>query len=152
MKRVILSVVVLATLTFTSCKDEKKAEKAHDAVKTEVKAVEKKVEEVKTEVKETAVAALSEKATKGLAIMEGFTAEKCSVCHKADVKTVGPSYKEIAKTYKEKKGNLVKFLKGNGEAIVDPPLFSVMKPNLEATKKLSGDDLASVAAYIRSFE
>jgi len=79
-------------------------------------------------------------------------ANKCSACHKTDAKFVGPSYTEIAAKYKAENGNLVKFLKGQADPIVDPAQFAVMKANLEVTKKLSGDDLAAMAAYIRTFE
>jgi len=152
MKKVILSVLILAAVSFsfTSCKGEKKVEKAKEEVKKEV---EKKVEEKTEEVKEVVGKELSETAKKGLEIMDSFeAANKCAACHKADAKFVGPSYTEIAKVYKEKKGNLVKFLKENADAIVDPPQFAVMQSNLKETKKRSGDELAAIAAYIRSFE
>ncbi len=74
------------------------------------------------------------------------------VCHQVDVKTIGPSYKEVAKVYKEKGGNLVQFLKGNAKPIVDPALYDQMKPNIEVVKNLPGEDLAALAAYIRSLE
>lgn len=79
-------------------------------------------------------------------------ANKCVVCHQVDVKTIGPSYKEVAKVYKEKGGNIVKFLKEEAEPIVDPAQYELMKPNLQVTKTLSGEDLAALAAYIRSLE
>lgn len=79
-------------------------------------------------------------------------ANKCIVCHQVDTKTVGPAYREVAKIYKEKNGNIVKFLKGEAKPIVDPANFAQMQPNLEKTKLLSGEDLATIAAYIRSLE
>jgi cytochrome c len=158
MKKVIFAALLLTgvAFTFTSCKGDKKVEKAADATKEVVKEVVKEVEETTTkaveEVKEV-VTELSAQAKKGLEVMDSFDpANKCAACHKADAKFVGPSYKEIAAKYKAEKGNLVKFLKEEADPIVDPPQFAIMKANLAETKKRSGDDLAAIAAYIRSFE
>jgi len=74
----------------------------------------------------------------------------CVACHQVDQKVVGPSIKEIAKIYKEKNGNIVNFLKGEGEAIVDPSQYEVMKANLEITKTFTEDELKAVEAYIHS--
>ena len=74
----------------------------------------------------------------------------CVACHQVDQKVVGPSIKEIAKIYKEKNGNMVGFLKGEGEAIVDPSQFAVMQANLEITKTFSDEELKAVEAYINS--
>src|SRR6187431_1910483 len=54
----------------------------------------------------------------------------CVACHQVDQKIVGPSIKEIAKIYKDKNGNMIGFFKGEGEAIVDPSQYEVMKINL----------------------
>ncbi len=152
MKKVTLAIILIAAISFASCGD-KKAKDVEKDVKTEVKKVEKKVEEKKTEIKEVATKELSEVAQKGFNLMESFTAaNKCSGCHKTDAKSVGPSFTEIAKTYKEKKGSFVKFLKEQADPIVDPAMFPTMKANLQVTKKLSGDELNSIITYIRSFE
>ncbi len=146
MKKTFLTILIITVVTFafTSCKGEKKVEK-----------------EVKTEVNETITpAAEIVPATELTAEEMAFNAivdkidaaNKCSACHKAEAKFVGPSYKEIAVKYKAEKGNLVKFLKEQADPIVDPPQFAVMKANLAITKKLSGDDLAAIATFIRSFE
>jgi len=74
----------------------------------------------------------------------------CVACHQVDQKVVGPSIQEIAKIYKEKNGNIVNFLKGEGEAIVDPSQYEVMKANLEITKTFTDDELKAVEAYIHS--
>jgi cytochrome c len=84
----------------------------------------------------------------GAAIFEGKG--NCVACHQVDQKVIGPSLKEIAKIYKEKNGNMVGFLKGEGEAIVDPEQYEVMKPNLEITKTFSDEELKAVEAYIYS--
>ena len=72
----------------------------------------------------------------------------CVACHKPDVKLVGPSLQDIAKIYKEKNGDMVTFLKGEGDAIVDPTQYAVMKPNLEITKTFSDEELKALEAYI----
>ena len=74
----------------------------------------------------------------------------CVACHQVDQKIVGPSIKEIAKIYKEKNGNMINFLKGEGEAIVDPRQFAVMQTNLEITKNFTEEELKAVEAYMFS--
>ncbi|PVX45818.1 cytochrome c [Flavobacterium sp. 103] len=74
----------------------------------------------------------------------------CIACHQVDQKVIGPSLQEIAKIYKEKNGNMVNFLKGEGEAIVDPSQFAVMQANLEITKAFTEEEQKAVEAYINS--
>jgi cytochrome c len=74
----------------------------------------------------------------------------CIACHQVDQKVIGPSIKEIAKIYKEKNGNMVAFLNGEADAIVDPEQFSVMQANLEITKTFTETELKAVEAYINS--
>ncbi|MGA9638865.1 c-type cytochrome [Flavobacterium sp.] len=74
----------------------------------------------------------------------------CATCHKVDTKTIGPSVQEIAKTYKDKNSDIVKFLKGGSEAIVDPSQFEVMKANFAITKAMTDDELEGLEAYIYS--
>ncbi len=74
----------------------------------------------------------------------------CVACHKPDVKLVGPSLQDIAKIYKEKNGDMVTFLKGEGEPIVDPTKYELMKPNFVITKTLSDEELKALEAYIYS--
>jgi cytochrome c len=74
----------------------------------------------------------------------------CVACHQVDQKVIGPSLTEIAKIYKDKNGNMVNFLKGEGEAIVDPSQFAVMQANLEITKNFTEEELKAVEAYINS--
>ena len=76
----------------------------------------------------------------------------CFSCHKPDVKIIGPSIQEIAKIYKEKNGNIVEFLKGNGEPLVDPSQYEVMKTNFAITKNLSDEELKGLEDYIYSFK
>ena len=84
----------------------------------------------------------------GAAIFAGKGA--CVACHKPDVKLVGPSLQDIAKIYKEKNGDIVTFLKGEGAPIVDPTQYAVMKPNFIVTKTFSDEELKGLEAYIYS--
>jgi cytochrome c len=115
---------------------------------------EKKKEEVKKEV-ETTVETVEEKApVDNIALgKQLFNDKTCTTCHQADVKVIGPSIKDINKVYAEKGGNIVTFLKGEAEAIVDtdPGQVAIMKANLDGfVKDLSGNELAALAAYMRS--
>jgi cytochrome c len=74
----------------------------------------------------------------------------CFACHQPDQKVVGPSIKEIAKIYKDKNGDMVTFLKGNAEPIVDPSQFAVMQTNFAITKAMSDEELKAIEAYIYS--
>ena len=168
MKRVLLSMVVLAGLaiTTTSCGKAKEAakngveatkeaaNKTAEAAKDAAKATGEAVKEGANAVKEGAektVEAAKEAVTGNVADGKKLFASKgCVACHKEDAKLVGPALKVIAKTYADKKGNMVKFLKGNAESIVDPAQFAVMKANLAITKAMKAEDLQALTAYIRS--
>ncbi|MWB93730.1 c-type cytochrome [Flavobacterium sp. GA093] len=74
----------------------------------------------------------------------------CTSCHQVDQKVIGPSIQEIAKIYKDKKGDMITFLKGNGEPIVDPSQFAVMKTNFPVTQAMSDEELKAIETYIYS--
>lgn len=140
MKKSILMLGVAAFM-FVSCGDKKK-----DEIKKEVETKVEKVEEV---VKNT-VADATTAITAGKKL---FTEKGCVACHQETIKVVGPSVKDIATKYDSEKGNMVKFLKGEAAAIVDtdPAQVAIMKANLDGfVKDLNGDQLASLATYIRS--
>lgn len=75
----------------------------------------------------------------------------CYTCHKEEVKTIGPSIRDIAKIYKEKGGNIVAFLQEKAEPIVDPSQYATMKTNFAITKNLPEEELKALEAYILSF-
>lgn len=75
----------------------------------------------------------------------------CIACHKPDQKIIGPSLQDIAKIYKEKKGNIVLFLKEESEPIVDPSQYDIMKTNFAITKSMSDEELKALEDYIYSF-
>ena len=135
MKKLLLIFGVLA-FTLTSCGDKKKEE-----VKKEVEPI--KVEETTSDTKSEQVA-LGEKL---------FTEKTCVACHVLDTKLIGPSIKDIVKIYDEKGANMVQFLKGNSEAIVDtdPGQVAIMKANLDGfVKGLTPEELQAITAYMRS--
>ena len=74
----------------------------------------------------------------------------CTSCHQVDQKVIGPSIQEIAKIYKDKKGDIPTFLKGNADPIVDPSQFAVMKTNFPVTQAMSDDELKALETYIYS--
>jgi cytochrome c len=74
----------------------------------------------------------------------------CIACHQVDQKVIGPSLQDIAKIYKEKNGDMVRFLKGEGEPIVDPTQYEIMKTNFAITKAMSDTELKALEAYVYS--
>lgn len=76
----------------------------------------------------------------------------CFSCHKPDQKIIGPSVMEIAKIYKEKNGDMVQFLKGEGKPIVDPSQYEVMKTNFAITKNFTDEELKGLEEYFYSIQ
>ena len=123
-------VFVLSVLAFISCKKESQESFGKPETTIETTTEVQKPEEL------------------GKEIFNGKGA--CVACHKPDVKLVGPSLQDIAKIYKDKNADMVSFLKGEGEPIVDPTQYAVMKPNLELTKTFSEEELKALEAYVYS--
>ena len=122
MKKILL---LLFVITFASCKKE--AEPTENQPQQD----------------ETAVAVSGEELFSGKGT--------CTACHLPDQKVIGPSIAEIAKTYKEKNGSIVAFLKEEAEPIVDPSQYETMKTNFAITKKMSDEELKALEEYILSF-
>ncbi|MCF6139687.1 c-type cytochrome [Flavobacterium sp. K77] len=74
----------------------------------------------------------------------------CIACHQIDKKVIGPSLQDIAAIYKSKNADMVTFLKGEGEPIVDPSQYEVMKANFALTKAMSDEELKALEAYVYS--
>ena len=141
----ILSIFAITALVLTSCGDSKKE------TSTEVK----KAETVETKVEAPKVVETKAADTDAsFALGEKLFADKtCNACHQLDAKVIGPSIKDIAKVYVDKKGDLVKFLKGTDAAIVDtdPGQVAIMKANLDGfVKELSEDELQALAHYMNT--
>ena len=128
MKKTVFLFVILA---FIACKKE--SQESFGKSETATK-------ETSTEVKTPEVL--------GKEIFEGKG--NCVACHQVDQKVVGPSIQEIAKIYKDKNANMVTFLKGDAEPIVDPSQFEVMKANFAITEEMSDEELKALEAYMYS--
>ena len=76
----------------------------------------------------------------------------CATCHKADIKTVGPSIKDIAKIYKEKGASIAEFINDKGEPLVDPSQYEIMKGNFVITKTMSAEERKALEIYMMSFD
>ncbi len=80
----------------------------------------------------------------------------CTACHHPTKDQLsmglGPSFQMISTAYKENGGkdSIVKFLLGQGDPIVAPKKFSIMKSQLNTTKKFSDEERAAIADYILS--
>ena len=117
---------------------------------------EKKKEEVKKEVETTAEEVKEAPAEDAANLELGkklFTEKTCATCHQPDAKVIGPSIKDINKIYSEKGGDIVKFLKGETEAMVDtdPGQVAIMQANIEGfVKGLTDEELNAIKAYMLS--
>lgn len=121
--------ILLTVLLFISCKKE-----------------ETKEESLYPETKKTAE---ENQLELGKAVFEGKG--NCFACHKPEQKIIGPSIEEIATIYKTQKGDMIAFLKGKAEPIVDPSQYEVMKTNFSITKNLPEEELKALEAYFYSF-
>ncbi|EKT4490795.1 c-type cytochrome [Flavobacterium psychrophilum] len=128
MKKIII--IAVATLAF-SCKKESEESFGKTEEKTETTTTEAK-----------------SPSDLGKEIFEGKGT--CTTCHKPDVKTIGPSIQDIAKIYKEKNANIITFLKGKADPIVDPTQYEVMKANFALIKTFSDEELQQLEAYVYS--
>ena len=57
----------------------------------------------------------------------------CASCHKADIKVAGPSIQEIAKIYREKEASIAAFINEEGEPLVYPSQYEIMKSIISET-------------------
>lgn len=136
----ILSVFMIFSLVLISCGESKKEE-----VKKEAEAAQEEVKETpKAAAGDTDLVALGEKL---------FTDKTCVSCHQIDAKIVGPSVKDIVKIYDDNNAEIVSFLKGVQEPIVDkdPGQVAIMKANLDGfVKDLTDNELQALQAYMHS--
>ncbi|MDY7395472.1 c-type cytochrome [Aureibaculum sp. 2210JD6-5] len=139
MKKLSILYIAFAMLV-VSCGDKKKEE------------VKKDVENVKEEVKETTSTGANDKDGQIAMGQKLFTDKTCTTCHALDTKVIGPSIKDMMKIYDEKGGNIVQFLKGNADPIVDtdPGQVAIMQANIDGfVKDMTPEELQAVAAYMR---
>jgi len=138
MNKVLKAFTVLLILILVGCGGDKKVDPFGNQISTEEEAI------VNTNPEQSEFPL----AEKGKEIFEGKGA--CATCHKLDSKVIGPSILDIAKIYKEKNANMVLFLKGEAEPIVDPSQYEVMKANIALTKTFSEEELQSLQQYMYS--
>jgi cytochrome c len=117
--------LLLTVLLFISCKKENKKEDLHP---------ESENNQIPVEL--------------GQEIFEGKG--NCVACHLMDKKVIGPSIQDMAKIYKEQKGDIIDFLKNDAKPIIDPSQYEVMKTNFVITKAMSDEELKAIEAYIYS--
>ena len=134
-KTVLLSVLSAGLLSVLSCKKEHSDEPVTPEPTT-------------TETTTEATTEIQKPEELGKSIFEGKGA--CAACHKPVEKLVGPSMQDIAKIYKDKNGDMVTFLKGEGKPIVDPSQYEIMKANFAITKTFSDEELKALETYIYS--
>ena len=73
----------------------------------------------------------------------------CMSCHKKESSSkVNPSLIEISTAYQGKEEQLIKYLKGESEAIVRPQKSNMMKSKIVKTKKLSDADRKALADFL----
>jgi len=78
-----------------------------------------------------------------------FKSQGCMSCHKKEsTSKVNPSLTDIATAYQGKEEQLIKYLKGDSEAIVRPEKANLMKRYIEKTKMLSEADLKALVDYL----
>lgn len=75
----------------------------------------------------------------------------CNACHNPKEDAFAPALKSISKAYKNKRESLIKYLKGEAKAIVDPDREDFMKPYINQTKNLENKDLKKLVDYLLSF-
>jgi cytochrome c len=124
--------IVLFVLNIISC-----------GKKTETDAMGNPIEQKETSVNQTPKAL-------GKELFEGKG--MCATCHKADIKTVGPSIKDIAKIYKEKGASIADFINEKGKPLVDPSQYEIMKANFVITKAMSAEERKALEIYMMGFE
>lgn len=84
----------------------------------------------------------------GKALFEGKGT--CATCHQAKAKVIGPSITAISKIYNVKKASIALFLKGEGEPLVDPSQYEIMKANFAITKSMTDEELDALETYMLS--
>ena len=144
MKKFATLLLLSVLISFTSC-GEKKEEKKTDKITIQNQ----------TQKKETPKAEPVKKDEATL-IAEGkqlFKDKTCFTCHLVNETGIGPSIVDINKIYAEKNYDIVGFLKGELEPIVDtdPGQVAVMKANIDGfVKDLKDQELEAIKAYMLS--
>ena len=141
MNKIIVFLLLGAVVSFAGCGDEK-SEKKSEKITIQPKKETPKTNDVSGD--NSALIAKGKKL---------FKDKTCFTCHMPDTKAIGPSIIEINQIYEDKGADIVAFLKGELEPIVDtdPGQVAVMKANLDGfVKDLSDADLNALKVYMLS--
>jgi len=76
----------------------------------------------------------------------------CALCHHVSKKIVGPSFMDIAASYKGDKEKLIQFFNGKTEPINKGEEFSFMKPVINQLKHMKEAEREAIATYILSLK
>ena len=80
-----------------------------------------------------------------------FKSKGCIFCHRpGNPSGTIPSLPELAKAYKGKKEQLIKFFKGEAQSIIKPESSATMKRPIEKTKALSDSERTALVDFILS--
>lgn len=77
-----------------------------------------------------------------------FQDMRCGSCHKPEITKTTPSLKDMATAYQGKDEQLVRYFKGEAEAIMKPEKANLMKRYIEKTKALSDAERKALVDYI----
>jgi cytochrome c551/c552 len=83
------------------------------------------------------LAAASVGAEEGEAI---FKSQSCGSCHKAGGSGISPSLKTISEAYLNKEDQLMRYLKGEAEPIINPERAGMMRRYIKMTQSLSDEE------------
>jgi len=145
MKKITLLFAILALISFSNCGD-KKADKQPEKITIQSD----------SDTKKEKPAMANAEANSDTIIAKGkklFKDKTCFTCHMPNEAGIGPSIIDINKIYSDKNADIVAFLKGDLEPIVDtdPGQVAVMKANLDGfVKDLKEDELNALKAYMLS--
>lgn len=82
---------------------------------------------------------------------EIFKSKGCIFCHKlGDPSGTIPSLSELAKAYKGKKEQLIRYFKGEADPIVDQERAGTMKRQIEKTKAMSDAERTALTDFMLS--
>ena len=80
-----------------------------------------------------------------------FSEKTCITCHAVDKEKIGPSVVDIMNVYKNNNADIVAFLKGNSEPIVDTTAsqVAIMQENIDGfLKEVTDEELDAIATYM----
>ncbi len=80
-----------------------------------------------------------------------FVSKGCASCHPPRKEGMGPSLERIAEAYAGKREDLIRYLKGQGPAIVDPSRDEIMRAQLTMISGLSDEQISAIADFILSY-